>query len=93
MHDEIRLNRAASRYELVLDGQVVSFAEFYDEGPQVIFPHTVTLPEFQDNGYADRVVRTALDDVRAAGKSVVARCWFVREFIRDNPEYHDLLAA
>ena len=93
MNEEIRRNDAASRYEMVLDGQVVSFAEFYDDGQRVVFPHTVTRPEFQDNGYAERVVRMALDDARAAGRTVVANCWFVAQFIRDNPDYHDLLAA
>ncbi len=93
MHDQVRRNDAGSRYELVLDGQVVSFAEFHEAGQLVIFPHTVTLPEFRENGYAERVVRTALDDARAAGKSVVAQCWFVRQFFRDNPDYRDLLIA
>jgi len=93
VHDEIRRNEAASRYELVLDGRVVSFAEFRDHGSRVVFPHTVTVPEFQGNGYAARVVRRALDDARANAKTVVARCWFVAQFIRDNPDYQDLLAA
>ena len=93
VHEQVRRNDAGSRYELVLGGQVVSFAEFHEAGQLVIFPHTVTLPEFRGNGYAARVVRTALDDARAGGKSVVAQCWFVRQFLRDHPEYHDLLVA
>jgi predicted GNAT family acetyltransferase len=93
VHDEIRRNEAASRYELVVDGLVVSFADFRDDGTRVVLPHTVTFPEFQGNGYAARVVRRALDDARASGKTVIPRCWFVAQFIDDNPEYHDLLAA
>jgi predicted GNAT family acetyltransferase len=34
-----------------------------------------------------------LDDVRARGHTVVPRCWFVAEFIEQNPSYADLLAA
>jgi predicted GNAT family acetyltransferase len=39
------------------------------------------------------LVRGALDDVRASGRSVVALCWFVDQFLDDNPTYADLRAA
>jgi predicted GNAT family acetyltransferase len=38
-------------------------------------------------------VRFALDEVRESGRQVEARCWYVAEFIRENPEYQELLAA
>jgi predicted GNAT family acetyltransferase len=36
-------------------------------------------------------VQGALDDVRARGGSVVARCTFVRGWIDRHPEYADLV--
>jgi hypothetical protein len=33
-----------------------------------------------------------LDSIRADGKTVVPRCWFVAEFIDLHPEYADLVA-
>jgi predicted GNAT family acetyltransferase len=51
------------------------------------------MPEHRGNGYAERVVQFALDDVRAAGKRVVPQCWFVHHFIENHPEYRSLLPA
>ena len=39
------------------------------------------------------LVQGALDDVRSSGRSVVARCWFVDQFLDANPDYADLRAA
>lgn len=92
----IRRNDAAGRYELLLDGELASFTEFQDQdGAQGLtyFPHTVTLPQYRNQGLAARVVRYALDDTRARGRSVVPLCWFVAQFIDDHPEYQALLAA
>jgi uncharacterized protein len=93
METEIRRHEVLDRYELVLDGEVVSYADFRDDGDSVVFPHTVTEPQHQGRGLAATVVRAALDDMRAAGKTVVPRCWFVAQFIDENPDYRDLLAS
>jgi uncharacterized protein len=37
-------------------------------------------------------VRGALDDVRTKGAKIVARCPFVARFVREHPDYADLLA-
>lgn len=79
-------------YALHLDGELASYAEYADDGSVVTFPHTVTVPHRRGQGLAARVVRFALDDVRAQGKQVVAACWFVAQFIDDHPQYADLLA-
>ncbi|CAN5564484.1 GNAT family N-acetyltransferase [soil metagenome] len=93
MEPEIRRHDALDRYELLLDGTVVSYVDFHDDGDRVTFPHTVTSPQYQGRGFAATVVRAALDDMRAADKAVVPRCWFVAQFIDENPEYRDLLAS
>jgi len=38
------------------------------------------------------LVRHALDDVRAKGRTIVPTCWFVAEFVDLHPEYADLVA-
>jgi predicted GNAT family acetyltransferase len=84
-------NVEGRRYELSVGGEVASFAAYREDGDIVIFPHTVTAPRFRGNGFAQQVVRFALDDVRHRGKHVVASCWFVAEFIADHEEYGDLV--
>lgn len=86
-------NEAESRYELQLEDDVVSVAEYRRDGDRLIFNHTATDPRFQGKGLAAEVVRYALDDVRDRGLSVVPACWFVADFIESNPDYRPLLAA
>ena len=93
MTTELRKNESAGRYELLLDGEVASLADFRVDGDRVVFPHTETVPAQRGRGLAEQVVRFALDDVRPSGRTVVPACWFVAEFIDDHPEYADLLES
>ena len=93
MEAEVRNNADESRYELVVDAQVVGVAEYRREGDTLVFPHTQVKSSFRGQGMGARLVQAALDDVRARGQRVVPRCWYVAEFIDANPEYRDLLAA
>jgi predicted GNAT family acetyltransferase len=43
-------------------------------------------------GLGAELVRGALDDVRTSGGRIVARCWYVAQFIDEHPEYGDLVA-
>jgi predicted GNAT family acetyltransferase len=38
------------------------------------------------------LVRYALDHVRATNRRVEPQCWYVAQFIAENPEYADLAA-
>ena len=90
---EVRHNPKASRYEL-WDGDVmVGIADYTESGNTVVFPHTEINHDRRGQGLGAVLVRGALDDVRATGRRIVPRCWYVAEFIDDNPEYRDLLAA
>jgi len=90
---EVRNNDLRSRYELFVDGAFLGFAEYRDTGDVLVFPHTVIDAEHRGNGLGAHLVRGALDDVRRRGRAVVARCWYVAEFIDENPQYKDLVAA
>jgi uncharacterized protein len=93
MDVQIRKRDDLERYELLLDGTVVSYADYVDDGHQVTFPHTATAPEFRGRGLAAQLVRAALDDARAIGRTVVPACWFVAEFIDEHTEYADLVRS
>jgi len=90
---EVRNNAEESRYELVVDAEVIGVAEYRRQGDTLVFPHTQVKSSFRGQGMGARLVQAALDDVRARGQRVVPRCWYVAEFIDANPEYRDLLAA
>ena len=93
MTELIRDNPSESRYEVVLDGEIVGRAEYVLRGDTVVFTHTEIDAAHRGTGLAARLVEAALDDVRADGRSVEARCRYVRRFIDRNPAYADLLAA
>ena len=93
MEPEVRNNPQESRYELIVESEVVGVAEYRREGDTLVFPHTQIKSSFRGQGMGARLVQAALDDVRAGGGRVVPRCWYVAEFIDANPSYRDLLAA
>ena len=53
---------------------------------------TEIVPARRNQGLGHQLVQGALDDVRRKGAKVVPYCWFVAEFIAENPEYADLRA-
>lgn len=81
-----------SRYDLVVDGEVVGYAEYRDEGDRLVMHHTYTEPAYRGHGIAARVVAGALDDVRERGLLIVPTCWFVADFVDGHAEYRDLVA-
>ena len=54
--------------------------------------NTEIVPARRKQGLGELLVRNALDDVRHKGAKVVPYCWFVAEFIEENPEYANLVA-
>lgn len=81
---------AAHRYETVVDGHL-SVCEYELAEGRMIFTHTVVPPELRGRGIAEKLVRAALADARAAGRRVVPQCSYVAKFIERNPEYQDLV--
>jgi uncharacterized protein len=89
----VRKNPDRPRFELVEYDDVVGVADYREEGDRLIFHHTEIARALRGQGRGEKLVKAALDVVRAEGKQVVPRCWFVAEFIDLHPEYSDLLAA
>jgi len=90
---EVRDAPDRSRYEVLVDGQVVGVADYRIDGDVVVLPHTEVAPGMRHRGLAARLVAHVLDDVRASGRRVEPRCWYVARYIRRHPEYADLVAG
>jgi predicted GNAT family acetyltransferase len=85
-------NPSASRFEIIVDGQVAGFSE-YRRGEGVIeSTHTVIEDAYEGQGLGGTLVREALDEARREGLQVVATCPFVKDYIERHPEHADLLA-
>jgi predicted GNAT family acetyltransferase len=90
MNDTVSNNSAQQRYELAVDGHVA--ASYYEIADGVItFVHTEVPPELGGKGIGSKLIKGALDQVRAGGLKVIAQCPFVKAYIEKHPEYADLL--
>lgn len=80
------------RYRVLVDGELAGFTAYVRHRGAVIFTHTEIFPAFEGRGLGSTLVRRALDDVRASGQKVVAKCPFVKSFIDTHAdEYGDLV--
>jgi uncharacterized protein len=89
---EVINNKAHDRYELTVEGHLA--ATYYAIADGVItFIHTEVPPELGGKGIGSKLVKGALDQVRAEGLKVVAQCPFVKAYIEKHPDYANLLKA
>ncbi|MBF8173832.1 N-acetyltransferase [Streptomyces olivaceus] len=81
------------RYEARVDGgsEVAGVAEYIRTAELVAFVHTEVGAEYEGAGVGSALVRTALDEARAAHLRVLATCPFFAGWIARHPEYQDLL--
>jgi predicted GNAT family acetyltransferase len=86
-------DRAQSRYEIRVDGELAGFAQYYLHRDVAAFVHTEIGAEFGGRGLATTLIRAALDAAREHGQLVEPFCPFVRGFIAKFPEYRDLVPA
>lgn len=90
MTDTVLNNTEKNRYELSVDGHLA--ATYYRIADGVItFIHTEVPDALAGRGIGAKLVKGALDQVRAAGLKVVPQCPFVRAYIEKHPDYADLL--
>ena len=86
----VRDNKALNRFELDV-GDSVAFANYRRAGDRVIITHTETPPALRGRGIASELVKGALGLIRADGLKVVAGCSFVVDYLRQHPDYADLV--
>ncbi|MET9556681.1 GNAT family N-acetyltransferase [Streptomyces sp. NPDC006645] len=83
----------AKRYEARVDGEaeVAGVAEYIRTKELVAFVHTEVSTDYEGRGVGAALVRTSLDEARAANLRVLATCPFYSGWIARHPEYQDLL--
>jgi predicted GNAT family acetyltransferase len=91
---EVVRNDARSRYELRVDGEVMGIVDLRIEPDgRVAYTHTEVDPTLRGKGFSPVLVSRALDDARARGEQVLARCSYVRDFRAEHPEYADVFGG
>jgi uncharacterized protein len=90
---DVTVTRRVGDYELTTDGVAAGHAYFEVHGHTVVFTHTEVDPAYEGHGLGGQLARAALDDVRARGEHVIARCPFIKAWIEKHPDYQDLLTS
>ena len=89
---EIARNDAEGRYELRLDGEVVSFAEFRERPGAIVVPHVETRPDRRGEGLSTMLMDGVVDDLIARSLKIVPLCPFARAHVVARPDADDLIA-
>lgn len=84
-------NASQRRYEVRL-GDARAVLDYDRSGDQITFLHTEVPAALEGRGIGGALARTALDEARSQGLTVVPRCPFVRGYIDRHPEYESLVA-
>jgi predicted GNAT family acetyltransferase len=87
----VRDNPGRERYELIVDGRIVSIADYRLDGTTIVVPHVETDPAMRGRGMADRLMRGMLDDIRRRALTIQPVCSYAAGFIRDHPDDADLV--
>jgi hypothetical protein len=84
-------NAAANRYEARIGSEVAGFAEYIRTTRLIAFVHTEVNPGYEGQGIGAALVRTSLDEARAANLAVLPVCPFYAGWIARHPDYQALL--
>ncbi|WP_374454113.1 GNAT family N-acetyltransferase [Nocardioides sp.] len=82
-----------SRYELTAGDTLIGFIDYRLHGDVITMVHTEVDEAYSGQGHAGTLARSALDDARSRGLSVVPSCPYVAAYIRKHQEYADLVKA
>lgn len=70
------------------DNRVIGYLSYDLNDTEIFFTSTVVRREYQGQGLATELVRTAFEAVKAEGKrKIVPICSFVQKFATQNPGY------
>ena len=73
-------------------GVLAGFLTYQVTGSIAVYTHTEVKEAFQGRGVGSVLVRAALDDARARGRTVVPICPYVLGWLGKHPGYEDVVA-
>jgi hypothetical protein len=84
-------NTDAHRFEISLDGHT-ALIDYRKRGDDIyVLLHTEVPPEFAGKGIGGRLVKGALEQIKAEGKQFVPLCSFIGAYVRRHPEYEEFV--
>ena len=83
-------NKDKHRFELNL-GTDIAYMEYRYQNKTKVLMHTYVPEKYRGKGNALKFIQQVLDDLRQAKVQVMVNCPAVSRFIREHPEYNDLV--
>jgi uncharacterized protein len=80
------------RFELAVHGQIAELS-YHRASGRISLNHTYVPSSIEGQGVAAKLTRAALDYARTEGLRVIPACSYVATYIRNNPEYQDLVVS
>ena len=81
------------RFDLLVDGVPSGRADYRVRDGVIVITHSEVNPRLRGQGMGDELARRTLDQLRARGATVLPLCPFFAHYVRQHPEYDDLIAA
>ena len=91
MQEEVTDNRERDQFEMRVGGALARIV-YRRENGRIALVHTEVPDELSGQGVGSRLVRGALDRIRAEGLRIIPSCSFVAAYMARHPEEQDLLA-
>jgi uncharacterized protein len=86
----VRDNSEEGQFEARL-GNDMAVAKYTRIGNAFMFTHTEVPEELEGRGIGSRLVHEALESAKQRGLTVIPMCPFVASYIREHPEYLELV--
>lgn len=83
-------NRQKNRFEAPL-GSDIAYLEYRYQHDTRVLMHSYVPEEYRGKGNAARLIRQVLDEIRESDEEIMVNCASVSRFLRENPEYNDVV--
>ena len=87
---EVILNEEEKRYEITTDG-ILAKLEYILSMDKIFLTHTEVPQSLGGSGIGSKLVKYALEDIERKGLTLVPLCPFVAQYIKNHPEYKELV--
>lgn len=78
------------RFEVNL-GTEIAYMEYRFQAGTKVLMHTYIPEKYRGKGNAARLIQQVLDDLRKAKTQVMVNCAVVSRFLKEHPEYNDVI--
>lgn len=91
MKHQIKNNPEESRFEITVDGYL-GLVDYKLKGNRIALIHTGVPDEISGRGIASALAKFALEHARKHDLRVLPYCPFIASYLKEHPEYLDLVA-